>query len=699
MEFTPRVQQILRILLKEDGPVPVKYLADQMGISRRTVQRELEHVGKPLQKYGVAFCSKTGTGIWLEGTKEAKEKLQAELGERNALDFTDRTERRKRLILEILKDKTLKKLYYYSSLFGVSEATISGDLEAAEEWFKPFHLTIVRKPGYGISIEGRENDFRLALRAFIAENIDTRFIREIYEEKNQALLELVENKNDRNIYKILNNDLLHRVITCIQKVPDRRILNLTENSYVGLVLHVTIAVNRILKKEILEENTALLAGLSEDLDFHLAGEIVRELEREFSVEIPEIEKAYICLHIKGAKVQQIELDDSSKEQVKRQRELWKVASEMIDRFDPAIAWQLKQDEEFVIEGLVAHLQPTLVRLANNMKIENPLLEQIKTDYADIFERCREVAKVLEERYGYPVPEPEIGYLAVHFGAAMVRLESRKEMKRRVYIGVVCASGIGISRLMCSRIKKSFMDRIDLTAYGINDLSPFVIEKNDFFVSTLPLRENADILYVSPLLTQEEMEQIAVKVRMYERMPKEKADDNGFTRQLEEVNYMAAQIKFLIKRFHLMKVDVAISFESLLTQIGQDQSPYAECQRMTAESIRRRESLGSQFYPEMAFALLHSRTAGVTRPSFTVWVPQDRSSFQSPDMKQIKAAIVMLMPEDSHTEENAGILGYLSQMLIEDETFLDTIFTKEEEDIRELVSRHLNKYFRLYLDKM
>ena len=55
-------------------------------------------------------------------------------------------------------------------------------------------------------------------------------------------------KNDKNIYKILNNDLLLRVIACIQRIKDRRLLNLTENSYVGLVLHVTIAVNRIFKE-------------------------------------------------------------------------------------------------------------------------------------------------------------------------------------------------------------------------------------------------------------------------------------------------------------------------------------------------------------------------------------------------------------------------------------------------------------------
>ncbi len=699
MDFTPRMQQILLLMLNEDKVISVKNLAEQMNLSKRTVQRELEYLGKALKEYNVTFCSKTGTGVWLEGEPEDKERLFRQLSEKDTLDVSDRTERRKRLILEILKDKTLKKLYYYSDLFGVSEATISADLEAAEEWFAPFNLKINRKPGYGISIEGREKDFRLALRAFIDENIDTRFIRDIYEEKDQALFELVENKNDKNIYKILNNDLLLRVIACIQRVKDRRLLNLTENSYVGLVLHVTIAVNRILGKEILEANEAMVKSLRGDEDFRLAGRIVEELRKEFEIEIPEIEVAYVCLHIKGAKVQQIELDEDSKARVSGQRELLSVVNAMIDRFDPAVAWQLKQDEEFVVQGLAAHLQPTLVRLANNMKIENPLLEQIKNDYAAIFERCRDVAEVIEEHYGFTVPEPEIGYLAIHFGAAMVRLESRKEVKRKVNMGVVCASGIGISRLMCSRINKFFKDRIELTAYGVNDLNPFALEHTDFFVSTLPIRENADILYVSPLLTSQEMEQIAARVREYERMPAAGKENEAFTRQLEEVNYMATQIKSLIKRFRRTKIGTAAAFGELLLKAGEEQTPYADRQTMIVEALKRRETMGSQFFPDFSFALLHARTAGVTKPVFTVFVPESGERFTAPDMKGIRAAIVMLMPEEGHTQENADMLGYLSQMLVEEDEFLNAIITKEEESVRDLLSRYLKKYFDQYLDRM
>ena len=174
-----------------------------------------------------------------------------------------------------------------------------------------------------------------------------------------------------------------------------------------------------------------------------------------------------------------------------------------------------------------------------MKIENPLLDQIKRDYAAIFERCRSVAEVIEEHYGYPVPEPEIGYLAIHFERPWCVLRVAGKSKEKLTWGVVCASGNRYFPPDVPRINRFFNDRINLTAYGLNDLSPYVLERTDFFVSTLQLKEAADILYVSPLLTAREMEQIAAKVREYEHMPAVRQEDETFTRQLEEVNYMAA----------------------------------------------------------------------------------------------------------------------------------------------------------------
>lgn len=697
-DFTPRMQQIVLLLLKQEGPISIKDLAEQVRISKRTVQRELEFIPKVLKQYELTFCSKTGTGIWVEGSPDQKEFLSAELRAGEILDSSDRTQRQKRLTLEILKDKTLKKLYYYSDLFGVSEATVSSDLEAIEGWFRKYRLEIQRRPGYGVFIEGSEKDFRRALRVFIDENLNTEIIREMYEDRSRTALDIIRDKGEHNIYRILDDDIVNRVTACILRIRDKRILNLTQDSYLGLVIHVAIAVNRIRKQEIIEENAAMTDSLRGDADFGLAQIITASLEQEFQIPIPEIECAYICLHIKGSKIQQMDIDEKSRSEIEESRELWDVVNEMIDCYDSETAYLLKQDEEFVIRGLVAHLKPTLVRLANGMKIQNPLLDQIKTDYQAIYERCRAVAGVIERRYGYELPDTEIGFLAIHFGAAQVRLESRKGNRRKVAVGIVCASGIGISRLMSSKIARDFMDRVELSAYGMADLTPFILNKTDFFVSTMPLKEDADILYASPLLPHEDMERIGGKVRQYEYLPV-KIKKQEFTVQLDQVNFVAMQVKHVIQSLEYQRVDNSISFGELLIAVSEELSPFADRRVMIQEDLMRRERLGSQIFPDLGFALLHARTAGVGRPVFLVCQTKDGEAFTDPYFQGSCAVLVMLVPDDGDVAVNSEILGVLSERLIEEEEFLEAVKYHGPEMIRELVSRYLNQYFRQFLEKI
>lgn len=697
-DVTPRMRQLLLVLLNQDRPMPVKKLSEQVNISKRTVQRELEYLPRMLKRYSLDFRSKTGTGIWLEGSRENKDRLRKELEAEDVFDVSDRSERQKRLILEILKDKRLKKLYYYSDLFGVSEATVSSDLEHVADWFLKYRLEIRRKPGLGIMIEGSEKDFRNALRTFIDENIDSDIIREMYEDRNQSVLEAVGNISERNIYRILDGDIVKHVTACILRIRDKRILNMTQESYLGLVIHVSIAVNRIMKQEFIEEDPVLPGPLEGDPDYALAERIALSLEEEFGITIPAVERTYICLHIKGSKMQQMEIDEKSKLEIEESRELWDAVNEMIDCYDSELSYLLKQDEEFVVQGLIAHLKPTLVRLANGMKIQNPLLDQIKQDYSAIFKRCGKVAEVIERRYGYPVPEPEIGFLAIHFGAAEVRLEGRKESRRKVSLGIVCASGIGISRLMSSKIARTFADRVELTAYGAADLSPYVLSRNDFLVSTIALKEDADVLYVSPLLPEEDMERLARKVCQYEYLPP-KAGKEVFTDRLDLVNRMAVQMKGIIRELGYHKVDNEISFEELLIAVSEELTPYADHRMTIQEDLKQRERLGSQIFPDMGIALFHARTDGVGKPVVSVCQTKDGGSFVDPYFKGICAVLIMLAPKDAQVRENSEIMGSLSEKLVEEDSFLEAVWHGGKEEIRDQVSKALNQYFNQVLDKM
>jgi mannitol operon transcriptional antiterminator len=699
MIFTPRLRQILLILLKEDQIISVKKLADEIKVSKRTVQRELEFVGSSLDQYHIALQTRTGIGIWLRGEEEDKRKLYELLRAEDTVDSGDKDNRRKRLILEILRDRTPKKLYYYANIFDVSEATISNDMEALVSWFRQFNLSIIRRQGYGVALEGSEKDYRRAVRKFVDENSDNKIIKSFTEENERNIIDILRDKEGPNIYSLLNNDILNRVVTCFQSIRDKRLTRLTENSYIGLILHVTIAVNRILQQEIIEPNDELLEKLVKNEDYNLATHIASSLEEEFQIDIPDIEIAYILLHIKGSKLQYIDEDELETENQRERQEILSFINDMIDAYDEEIAYELKLDEEF-IAGLLTHLQPTFVRLRNNMIITNPLLYQIKETYPGIYEKSKLVGRLIKDRYGFTVPEEEIGFLAMHFGAASVRLENNRESKRRVDIGIVCASGIGISRLMHSKLKRFLKDSAELVTFGKEDLTPLQLKKMDFLISSINLDEiDADVVRVSPLLLENDLERIEAKVRVYAKTLKTTKVENDFTNQLEQVNYTVTQIRYIINEFQCMKVSSHISFEELLVAISERLTSYNEKRLMIQEDIKSREKIASQIIPEYDFALLHSRTKGIMRPCFSVCLTKELGEFRDPYFKNIRAVIIMLIPEDDHLEENTSIMGYLSSKLVETNEFLNTIFTGDRDNIRTFITMELKRYFSQYLDRV
>src|SRR5699024_4604971 len=283
--------------------------------------------------------------------------------------------------------------------------------------------------------------------------------------------------------------------------------------------------------------------------------------------------------------------------------------------------------------------------------------------------------------------------------ALVRMEGQNEELRQVQVGVICSSGIGISRLMSIKIKKLFGKRVELTAYGKNDITPFIIGKTDFFISSIPVDiKEIPVVYVNPLLNQEDIDKIRKLFYKYERLPK-KQKKNEFIHELEEINQMAAQINVVIKYMEFFKVDNYITFEEMLIAIGEKLSPYSDRSAMIREDLWKREQIATQVFAEFGFALLHTRTNGVIRPSFAVCMTKDLQEFKDPYFKGIQVVFVMLIPWDGNEKINREIFGYVSTLLIEEMDFIDTVLHGEKEEIQNSLSKYLKKFFSRYLAKL
>ena len=167
MELTPRITKILNILLSQDEPISEQEIADQIGVSRRTIIREFEYLESAIKSYDVTLVRKKGTGVWVEASEDKKKALLQVLNGSDKKDWTDKSVRRKSLILKLLQNKEPTKTFTYANEFGVSEATISKDLKAIEGWLSDSHLEIIKKAGYGVVLKGSEEDFRHALQRYM----------------------------------------------------------------------------------------------------------------------------------------------------------------------------------------------------------------------------------------------------------------------------------------------------------------------------------------------------------------------------------------------------------------------------------------------------------------------------------------------------------------------------------------------------
>ena len=692
MDFTPRMQQILQRLLSEEDFVSEQALADDLGISKRTVQRELDGTAGALASYGLQLQRKKKAGLKLIGPADGKEKLTANLQTASAMDFTDKHNRRRYLLFEILRDRTPKKLFYYSQLLGVSEATAASDLESLTPWLQKNNLAVLKKQGYGVVLTGSEKDYREAMRRFISETTSAEDVKELHAD-HEALSQAVMNVTDKGIYKLLNSHTIQRVYAVLKELHEERITHFTDAAKIGLVIHIAIAIERVASGQ-LQEEPSVPPSVPDDEDSALARRILKGMENEFHLSMPAIEVSYLLLHIKGAKIRYNGspwqgpdgLDESA---------LLGIIDKMIEAFDPQYAYDLRCDDEF-IRGLFVHLQPTIVRLKHHLNIINPLLDDIQQEYASIFQKARRAADVLARALDTTVSEEEIGYLTIHFGAALERLKGKKAFTRKVVIGIVCASGFGLARLMMTRLQNKLPSHVELHTYGKDDLTESVLNQTDFFVSTLPLQiPGADVLRTSPLITGSELQHILGKIDTYFHIRKDPGlvtpSGDTFLSALDRTHLLAREMADLLRHYQQFTVPAQATFAQVVHTLASAVTENEDDTALLFDAIIRRERLNSQIFPDQGFALLHCRTQTVHQSRFYTCVP-DGPAFKDDYFKGIATVLLLIMPEDEYRQVHTDVLGFISSSLVSDDAFYQAILGHDPEKIRCHLQRILKAYF-------
>lgn len=190
------------------------------------------------------------------------------------------------------------------------------------------------------------------------------------------------------------------IITMINQELDQ---NINQYIRIGLTDHIAFTLKRI-KKGLEIINPFLIETRTlYKREFMLAKKAVAILENNFKISIPEGEIGFIAFHIHGA----INNNEVSKT-VKNTSIIKKLVAEV----EAELGTELEY-ESLNYARLVNHLRFALERIESREKTSNPLLENIKKDFTKSYQLAGKLAKIIESRFDYQVPEDEKGYLALH----------------------------------------------------------------------------------------------------------------------------------------------------------------------------------------------------------------------------------------------------------------------------------------------
>ncbi|MBO1264188.1 BglG family transcription antiterminator [Proteiniclasticum sp. SCR006] len=674
MYITARERLILGILLESQHLfVSLNDISTELDVSLRTVQREIKFLEDTLAESDLSLEKRINEGIRIAGSEENIEKLKEEL--KSYSDFElQRNERSLVIFHELLKTDTVKS-GYLSSILGVSAKTLQQDLDFFEEEIRYSHLSLLRKPGYGLSLEGKEKDKRMCFVHLVLQRLEQS---PIFSLKEGEFLSL--DKNDR-IFTILDANRLEiierNLLDEIRKLPFR----LTDLAIFELLLYLHLALTRMKRACFVEKKSSQTEGEEKSI----ARSLYARLSNELKMDIPECEIDFFAANLRSAKrIRSQEIDENM--------ELSTLASELIDSVSEATGYYYNKDKKF-FDALVSHLEPLLNRIHDGITVLNPIKKEIKEDYGVLYGTLERILK--EKFHEAEISEDEIGFLTLHFASAVTELKEAPKVSTLV----VCTSGIATSRMLTKRLLNKFPQLTIIEQGSIWDLKKMDMDEFDLIISTVGIKgADFDYIQVSPMLSEEDerkLERVVNNKLLISSKRRPKTDGMAPVRE-GEVNLLSLTesmeggnkiIRDLLQSFRLLHTH-AENLKALL-DVAFDAMALPDDVSITVKDMLLQKALhtGSAL-PGTKLALVHGRSSKLAGAIFRVYRNEKPMEILGMDSNPMDVeTVLLLVAPETLGEMELELLSTISIGLLE-KSIVSVYEDGDENEILALLQKHL-----------
>ncbi|KRG14770.1 BglG family transcription antiterminator [Lederbergia galactosidilytica] len=691
MYITSREKSIIEQIIKISGKHTAFSIATSLNVSKRTIQRDLKSVERIVEQFGLKLARDSHQGLSIEGKNEQIFRLVQFL---TTIEPVDQPQKEKvlRLLLALLEEDVYKTQVLANEI-GISTTTLTTYLDELSLWISPFQLRLLRKRGIGVELSGSEVNKRRALANFFLQYFNEELIEFLY------LLESGNMQEEKILHYFIAH-YLREVIFLINSAIHNESLHPADRGYLELVLHTTITLQRAESQFKIEKNFwSSNSEVAAEID--VMRRISQRLEGKFHISISESDIQYLATVLKGTKllsVQGVPYDSVV---------LAQKISNVIQSVSDQIHLDLTNDFS-LFQGLIAHMEPSLFRIKQNMEAFNPLKEEIMRKYPVLFMAVKNsLEKEFQEVKNFP--DDEIAFMVLHFGSALVMKEEKFSIKALV----ICPTGIGTSKMLASRVKKEITEIDSIDIRSIKDITTQVdLSAYDLIISTVRLPfMNVEYILVNPLLSEENISTIKTFLqknlenltigRRYQKITR--ADISllpgeqpvGLSDLLEDLQAVQKSIEEIIDNFRFYRMEHTTTEEQVLEKMLMK----AEAEDLLSDpaavlqALKEREKKGGLGIPETNLALFHTRDKHVKQLIFQIAHLPNPCVVKGMDGKDVvmKNLLLMLVPLELNHREHE-IISLISTNIIESNEAL-LVFTSANE---ELIYKRLETILVRYL---
>lgn len=562
---------ILNYLLLAEEPVGITRLAEHFAVSKRAMQYDLQKIDDWLKYNNLPLLKrKRGIGVEIVNDKAIRGKIKELYKKLGVIDYIYSPQERCYIVLEMLfnSEGTITLQEIADKLY-VSKATAFNDVTEVKKYLLQYEIILLSKPDKGFYLKGNEKKIRQAYFDLLWK-IYYHYGTFNSKDLNSPLIINIIRKWEKEKFpiNILSNIDINYIIDCLLSYQKDWNVSFTDKSFASLCIKIAVKIARLKKGFSIKLSEEEFSFLRNQYEHTTVKDIVGKLEEKFNIKFSIDEVAQITLDILGAKIQEFniqkDLDTFLKKGVITEEALI-IADRIVNEVENSIGINIKQDENLILD-LALHITSLLYRLKFNlMEEKNPILEDFKMNYPDIFEISREVVtKILFEFVDKPVAEDEIGFIAMHLGAALYRVVQTEKQNKQIKVVVVCGTGLGTAKLLASQLKNEF-DNIEIIAivpyYNIKDklckYSP------DYIISTVPLDDlDIDYILINPLLSNDDI----LKLRQFLKV---KSDNLSYPTMLKAI---VKEVSKIVKLDDIQKIQIEINVLKQLLQKDSENKP-------------------------------------------------------------------------------------------------------------------------------